>query len=416
MNRIYLFLLCFLPLFALGQTKDPGLQKLEMQLDNLEVEIANLKLKIEDKKLELLRKDIKKLALPKLESGEEVIEHAAMSLVYSEKHEQAKWVAHIITPDVIKGNYGRTNDFRQDPKIKSGSTKQEDYFLTFMKPDSTTGYDGFGYDRGHLAPSADFRWTKQGISESYFYSNMSPQAPEFNRGRWAELEGLTRNYIYNNPNTNLYVVTGPVLKDDLPVLERSVNKVTIPEFYFKVILDYSQQKGIAFLMPNKECLYPVEHYAVSIDKVEEVSGLDFFPALDDALEKTVEEQLAPKAWLSDKEKDDVQPIYPPSLPRNHFNTIQAKMLVDNGKECYVCGTVVSTKLSRKGNVFLNLDKKFPKQIFSVFIKKENIVNFSYPPHVDLYGKKVCVKGKVKSMFGVPAMTIAGESSIQFLED
>ena len=113
-----------------------------------------------------------------------------MSLVYSEEHEQAKWVAHIISPDIITGNVSRTNDFRPDPHVSTGSTVEEDYFLKYLQPDSSYKYDGYGFDRGHLAPSADFRWSTTALSESYFYSNMSPQRPEFNRGTWAELEGL----------------------------------------------------------------------------------------------------------------------------------------------------------------------------------------------------------------------------------
>src|SRR5690606_2430798 len=101
---------------------------------------------------------------------------------------QARWVAHIILPDIIDGQVTRSNDFRVDPMVRSGTAVEADYFLQSQKPDGTIEYDGFGYDRGHLAPSADFRWSESALSESYYYSNMSPQLAEFNRNGWAELE------------------------------------------------------------------------------------------------------------------------------------------------------------------------------------------------------------------------------------
>jgi endonuclease G len=76
---------------------------------------------------------------------------------------------------------------------------------------------------------------------------------------------------------------------------------------------------------------------------------------------------------------DVEPIYPEDLPKGAFNTIQAKGLAGSSKEFTVCGTVVGTRISRAGNILLNLDKQFPNQIFTVFIKKEFIPNFTTIP-------------------------------------
>ena len=261
-----------------------------------ELEIKSIKNQIKEKQIELdslnklkekytlkyLHSELKEYGLPQLENGEELIEHKAYILVYSEKHEQAKWVAHIISKEIIDGNVSRTNDFRPDTMIKTGSAVEKDYFLKY-KEDGKTVYDGFGYDRGHLAPSADFKWSKSALSESYFYSNMSPQVDDFNRGGWAKLEGMLRKYVYEN-NVDLFVVTGPVLSEDLPVIERSVDKVSIPNYYYKIAYDKENNRAIAFLMPNQNLDYPVEYYAVSIDSVEALTNIDFFYNLDDSLQ------------------------------------------------------------------------------------------------------------------------------------
>ncbi len=399
-----------------------SLEAIEQQLSVLDEALTSVKKQedsllniIEDAKLQRIQYQLVDKALPKLLDGEEVIAHSAMSLVYSEEHEQPKWVAHIITPDVLNSNLGRSNDFREDPKVKTGSSVEADYFLKELQADSSYTYDGYGFDRGHLAPSADFRWSQKAVSESYFYSNMSPQRPEFNRESWASLENLLRGYLYRNPKTQLYVVTGPVLQDDLPKVERSVNKVSIPELFFKVVLDLNYQKGIAFLMPNKAAKYPLTSYVASIDKIEELTGIDFFPKLEDPLETNVEAQNNIKDWVSDKEKDNVEPLYPPSLPKNTFNTVQAKLHAQTGKTVNICGTIISARKTSKGNIMLKMDQHDPS-LFIVFIREKNIPNFSYDPIEALLGTTVCIKGKVKKLGKTPMMFIDNEKAVQLYEE
>lgn len=416
MKRVLVLGICLMiAVWGIGQNLFSGIDELEEELNQLKEKEKAIQAKIEAQKLTNIQAALQQYGLPKLEVGEELINHAAMSLVYSEKHEQAKWVAHIISPDIRDGNVSRSNDFRSDPKVKTGTAIEQDYFLKYLQPDSTYEYDGFGYDRGHLAPSADFRWSELALSESYFYSNMSPQAPEFNRGKWAELEGILRGYLYQNPKSMLYVVTGPVLENDLPVIDRSVNRVSIPKQYFKVVVDLQNERAIGFLMPNQELTYPLSSFATSIDQIEEVSGLDLFPQLEDELENRLEGLTDATPFLPQGEQSDVKPIYAPSLPPKHFNTVQAKRYQNTGEEITVCGTVVSTKLSRKGNVFLNLDKKFPNQIFSVTIWKDQVVNFSYPPHEVLMGQQVCVNGIVRNFQGTPTMNVEREEQVKVYE-
>lgn len=407
-------LICLLPFFSFSQSIDLQLKSAETELGWLNSREDSLLLKIEDYKFQKLREELRKTGIPKLNGNEEVIFHTAFALVYSELYEQAKWVAHIILPDVARGNEGRSNDFRPDTAIKTRSAEEADYFLRIPQPDSTFKYNAFGYDRGHLAPSADFRYSKKALSESYLYSNISPQVAQLNRGRWAELEDVIRQYVVRN-NTQVFVVSGGILNPGLKKIEQGKNKVSIPAHYYKVALDLTNKRGIGFLMPNKECEYPVMNYACSIDSIQSVTGIDFFPGLSAEVQPVVEKNIDINKWVGERELGDAIPLKAEELPRNTFNTVQAQYYMGKNTLVKVCGTVVSTKLSSKGNIFLNLDKKFPNQIFSVTIFKENATNFSYAPEVFLSGKTICVTGKITNFNGTPTMNINDEHAISIGE-
>ncbi|MEM1360084.1 MAG: DNA/RNA non-specific endonuclease, partial [Bacteroidota bacterium] len=371
MYRIFFFLILFSGGLLHGQTTADLLAAQELQAAELRKQLAATEADIEALKLTQVTEDLRAIGRP----AGTVVEHSALHLSYDESHEQARWVAHIIRPEIIDGAVFRSNDFREDPLVRTGTAVEADYFLKYLQPDSTYRYDGFGYDRGHLAPSADFRWSAKALSESYFYSNMSPQRAEFNREGWAELERALRGYIYEHPGTQLYVVTGPVLKPGLPVIERSFNKVTIPEQYFKVALDLPRGRAIGFIMPNQKIEYPLAHYAVTVDEVESLTGLDFFNLAPN--QEVFESSIDKSSWLPEVAAGNVEPIAAHSLPKGHYNTVMAQGQMKTGREVTVVGTVVSTRYSRSGNFWLNLDKKFPNQLFSVFIRKKDLVNFSY---------------------------------------
>ncbi len=392
-----------------GQSLDAQIEALEGQINDLERQQESLAEKVETVKLSRIHRDLEAVGLP----SENYIKHSALFLEYAEAYEQAKWVAHILTPDVITGTAYRSNDFREDPLVTTGTAEEKDYFLKTPKGDGEFDYDGFGFDRGHLAPSADFRWSKKALSESYFYSNMSPQRPGFNRESWAELEGSMRGYVQDHPTSQLYIVTGPILKEGLPVVERATNKLAIPEMYFKVILDLKEGKAIGFLMPNQKVTYPLISFAKSIDEIEEATGLDFFSKIKNEAE--IEKSLDKTHWFPETKKGDVEPIYPPSLPSGHFNTVQAEQHAKANKVITVCGTVVSTRYSRSGNLWFNLDKKFPNQIFSFYIAKKDLANFSFDPEKEYKGQVVAVKGKVRPSDNAVMMQLLKEEDIGLFE-
>jgi endonuclease G len=414
MTNIFTAAILLLPTIIFTQSPSERLTQLESQKKSLQLEIIKTDDQIEVAKLEICQENLQKIGLPALAAGDILINHSAMSLVYSEPHEQAKWVAHIITPDVMTGQTSRSNDFREDPKVATGTAVEKDYFLKTEYPDKPTEYDGFGFDRGHLAPSADFRWSKKALSESYFYSNMSPQIADFNRGIWGELENAMRGYIYRNETSSLYVVTGPVLKEGLPVIERSINKVAIPEMYFKVLIDPAKGRGIGFLLPNKKSDQPLETFATTIDEIEELTGLDFYHGLPDAEENKLEADTDKTVWLTDLQEGNVEALTLQNVPRpRSYPTTFAKKFVGKNTEINVCGTVVSGRIARSGNLILNLDKKYPNPIFNVFVRKENLLNFSYSP-LELKGKQICVRCEVAKMGSTPTMYIEDENTIEVI--
>ena len=114
---------------------------------------------------------IPNLELPKPKENEQIINHFAYTLSYNELFEQANWVAYELTDIETISHFERTNKFIVDDLVKTGSASNDDYKKS-------------GYDRGHLAPAGDMGWSEQAMKESFYYSNMSPQNPSFNRGIW----------------------------------------------------------------------------------------------------------------------------------------------------------------------------------------------------------------------------------------
>ena len=222
------------------------------------------------------------LEIPAVTNPDVVVIHANYTLQYDERYEQADWVAYELTRREVEGRIKRKDDFRPDPSVITGSADLADYRKS-------------GFDRGHLAPAGDMKFSTSAMDDSFYMRNMSPQRPGFNRGIWKELETLVRRWA--EENGSLYVVTGPVLnKPYYPTIGK--NKVAVPEYYYKVLLDDAEPviKGIGFILPNKISNEPVQGFAVSIDQVEKVTGIDFFPKLPDKEENTIESQIDLSLW------------------------------------------------------------------------------------------------------------------------
>lgn len=138
------------------------------------------------------------------------------------------------------------------------------------------------------------------MSESFFMSNMSPQKPAFNRGVWKDLEEQVRQFAISEQD--IYVVTGPILPKT-KTLTIGSSKVTVPTHYYKVIYDRTPpEKMIGFILPNEGSDKPLQSFAVTVDAVEEATGLDFFSTIPQPKQEHLESTISVQDWRWKKRK------------------------------------------------------------------------------------------------------------------
>jgi endonuclease G len=220
---------------------------------------------------------------PLTHTSDTILKYTGFDLGYNEQFEQAAWVAYVLSREEIEsGTVDRTDNFREDTSISTGSAAPADY-------------RGSGFDRGHLAPAGDMKWDELAMSQSFLMSNMSPQTPAFNRGIWRRLETKVRDWAVEKDS--IYVITGPLFspKDSLI----GENGVGIPGFYFKVLVDLSppDHDMIAFLLPNSGSSEELMTFSITVDSLEQLSAYDFFGgAPDQELIRWLEARIEPGNW------------------------------------------------------------------------------------------------------------------------
>lgn len=218
--------------------------------------------------------------LPTSTTGQ-IVHHEGYSLSYNESHEQAEWVAYELKKSHLSNiNYKRPY-FEIDKAIKTGAA-------------SWRNYKNSGYDRGHLCPAADRRYSKSAFNETFLTSNISPQKHDFNSGIWNKLEQKTRYWAskYNG----VFVVTGGILNGKMKTIGDEA--VSVPNQFYKILIDNNtgKTKMIAFLIPHKESNKPLYEFVVSVDTIEKLTGIDFFSELDDDIENKLEASSSYKGW------------------------------------------------------------------------------------------------------------------------
>lgn len=202
------------------------------------------------------------------------VENTYYCLDFNTEHKQPNWVYYMLTQTHISGDTPRASSFRNCRLGDITSATNADY-------------RGSGYDKGHLCPAADMKHSREAMSATFQMWNMSPQEPSFNRGWWADLEALIRSYIKAETDT-VFVVTGPVFLNNKGTIGK--NEVTIPGLYYKVVY-CPCRGGIGFLMPNSKVSSTLQSWQVSIDLIEALTGIDFFPQLPNELEDEIESQV-----------------------------------------------------------------------------------------------------------------------------
>ncbi len=218
--------------------------------------------------------------LPTSTTGQ-IVHHQNYSFSYSELHEQAEWVAYELKVSHLSSTNHKRPYFEIDKTVKTGAAHWRNYKKS-------------GYDRGHLCPAGDRRFTKEAHDETFLTSNISPQEHKFNAGVWNRLEQKVRYWARNNDG--VFVVTGGVLKNGLKTI--GDEDVSVPNQFYKVILDNNNGKikVLGFLMDHKDSDLPLYKFVVSVDDLEALTGIDFFPQLDDSIENKLEASRSYKSW------------------------------------------------------------------------------------------------------------------------
>jgi endonuclease G len=225
----------------------------------------------------------KNFGLPQVHSGDEIIRHFAYTLSYSEKDEEAFWVAYALKSEYLAGTEKRTNHFNADPDVPTGSADPDDYRNS-------------GFDKGHLAPAADMKWNAQAMEESFLLSNVAPQDHKFNEGIWADLEKAVRKWARSDGAE--YIVTGPVLPD-ASGYKIGKDHVTVPSFFYKVVFSPTPYpKAVGFIIPNQPGRQSFWHYACTLSQVETQTHIKFFPMLPDNISNDIKNHFEISDWRS----------------------------------------------------------------------------------------------------------------------
>lgn len=205
---------------------------------------------------------------------EQILKRTGYVASYNKTTLLPNWVAWHLTAERTEGSAKRSGvDFAEDTEVPEPRATDWDYYNS-------------GYDRGHMCPAADNKWSKKAMEESFLFTNMCPQNGNLNRGDWNEMEMACRKWA--KKYGDLYIVCGPILyKGKHKTIVK--NKVVVPEAFFKVVLRTGDNpQAIGFIYKNTSGNRPKDSYVNTVDEVERITGIDFFPSLPDNVEKNVE--------------------------------------------------------------------------------------------------------------------------------
>jgi DNA/RNA endonuclease G, NUC1 len=212
---------------------------------------------------------------------EQIIRHTGYTVSYNKDLKLPNWVSYELTREETKGKVKRNDRFIADPLAKGPIAANTDYARS-------------GYDKGHMAPAADMKWSRTAMKESFYFSNMCPQHPQLNRRGWKKLEEKIRKWAV--ADSAIIIVCGPILEKRPKTIGK--NKVAIPRQFFKVVLSpfAKPMRAIGFLFGNKQSVEPLSTYAVTVDSIEQLTGMDFFALLPDEIENKIEAEANYFQW------------------------------------------------------------------------------------------------------------------------
>lgn len=212
---------------------------------------------------------------------EQMVEYEGFRVSFNKDNKTPNWVAWELLGNETEGSQTRYNTFWQDEKVEGCPV--------------TYDYSRSGYDRGHLCPAADQKWSRQAMIDCFSLANMAPQDHALNSGAWSTLEKKERQWAKRD--SAIVIIAGPIYeKGDTKRIGDS--GVRVPSAFYKVIIApyVEEPRGIGFVYPNMSSPGNMQDYAMSIDDVEAITGIDFFFNLPDDVEDKIESSYSFKEW------------------------------------------------------------------------------------------------------------------------
>ena len=215
---------------------------------------------------------------------EQILKRQGYTVSYNQELKLPNWVAWELNREKLVERESRSDKFLPDPDLPESEAV------------TTHDYKGSGWDRGHMCPAADNRWHWRAMQESFYMTNICPQNHNLNRGDWKELEDACREWA--REEGSIYIACGPIFyKGKRRTIGRE-HRVAVPDAFFKVVLctHSHSPRAIGFIYKNTSGNRPLDSYVNSVDQVERITGIDFFPALPDEVERQVEATYDLTLW------------------------------------------------------------------------------------------------------------------------
>jgi len=215
---------------------------------------------------------------------EQILKRMGYTVSYNSTTKNPNWVAWHLTKAHTYGNYKRNEEmFREDSTVSKPRATDWDYYNS-------------RYDRGHMCPAGDNKWSASAIYQSFLFTNICPQNHGLNKYEWNDLEILCRDWARKYGAID--IVCGPIYygKGEQKTIGR--NKVWVPDAFFKVVLcrKGNNPKSIGFIYENKGVKQKMSEHIYTVDEVEKITGYDFFPQLDDKIENRIEAKANINDW------------------------------------------------------------------------------------------------------------------------
>ena len=231
------------------------------------------------------------LELPAPIKGHQIVNHTGYTLSWNKEMLAADWVAYELTAEEVNSQEAsrKGESFKADPSVFTSPEENDYKGVGNLRPHPAA--------RGHLAPAADFHWSAEAMADTFYYTNVCVQYQFYNAGIWLQAEDAVRNCA--EKTGKVYVVTGPVLTDG--PYEKFKDKLNIFKSFYKALLVVTDNgtEAVALVIPqdaNKKT--PLIDFAMSINELEELTKIDFFPALEDSVEEQIESSYNKSFWVS----------------------------------------------------------------------------------------------------------------------